>query len=66
MIFLILCIGLEILVAAIESKKSLDSKVLAEELASSSYRTFYANLTFDANHQAVLDKFVRQVIIAPQ
>jgi hypothetical protein len=54
-------VGLEILVASIEATQSLDSNVLAAELVSHSYHTFYANLSFDANHMAVLGVLVRQV-----
>jgi hypothetical protein len=53
--------GLEILVASIEATQSLDSGVLAAELSSRTYPTFYANLSFDANHQALLELLVRQV-----
>lgn len=53
--------GLEILVASIEAAQSLDADVLAAQLSSRSFATFYANLTFDDNHQGVLDLLVRQV-----
>jgi hypothetical protein len=53
--------GLEILVASIESTQSLDSTVIAKELVSRSYHTFFANLSFDTNHQGILDVLARQV-----
>ena len=58
----VVCAALEILVASIEATQSLDSDVLVAELVSRPYHTFYANLSFDTNHMAVLGVLVRQVI----
>ena len=46
------CIGIEILVATIEATQSLDSNVLQQAMASTVYSTFYANISFNENHQA--------------
>ena len=55
--------GIEILVATIEASQSLDPDVISQHISSTSYSTFYANISFDSNNQANMVMLVWQVLL---
>ena len=53
--------AIEILIAAVEMTQSLDPTIISDYLLSSNFRTFYGDISFDGNHQVIIDMLVLQL-----
>ena len=53
--------AIEILIAVVEEIQSIDPNLIGQALMSSIFRTLYGEVSFDGNHQAMLDFLVLQL-----